>query len=86
LNSLYRISVIIAALLITFRVDAQFNPDTLPTSNLRQKKIKVTGDTLRIDTASIIPNSFSIAYVPSSDYKLDFVKGYLVWKNKPVFN
>lgn len=50
------------------------------TSNLRQKVLKVESDSLKIDTVSIIPNSFSVAYVPSSQYRLDFVKGMLYWK------
>ncbi len=54
------------------------------TSNLRQKNFKVTADSLKIDTVSIIPNTFSITSVPASDYRLDFVKAVLHWIKKPV--
>ncbi len=53
------------------------------TSNLRQKTLKVEADSLKIDTISIVPNTFSVAYISPSDYRLDFVKAMLYWKKKP---
>jgi hypothetical protein len=54
------------------------------TSNLRQRTFKVEADSLKIDTISIVPNTFSVAYVSPSDYRLDFVKAILYWIKKPV--
>ena len=56
----------------------------LPTSNLRQKIFKVEADSLKIDTISIVPNTFFIVDIPQSDYRLDFVKAILYWKKKPA--
>lgn len=53
-------------------------------SNLNQKVFKVDADSIRIDTLSIVPNSFSIAGIPGSDYRLDFAKAILHWKKKPA--
>ena len=64
--------------------NAQFPVANTALSNLRQKTLKVAGDSLKIDTISIVPNSLTIAYVSPSDYKLDFVKAILYWKKKPA--
>ncbi|NOT50649.1 MAG: hypothetical protein HOP10_05175 [Chitinophagaceae bacterium] len=55
-----------------------------PTSNLRTKTLLNNSDSLRIDTISIVPNSFSVKDIPSSDYRLDIVKAILFWINKPT--
>lgn len=55
-----------------------------PTSNLRKKTLLVAGDSLHIDTLSIVPNSFAITNVSSTDYVVDFSKAMLLWKKKPV--
>jgi hypothetical protein len=52
-------------------------------SNLRQKKLPVA-DTIVLDTASLIPKTFSIAGVSDTDYHLDFVKAILYWNKKPL--
>lgn len=52
-------------------------------SNLHVKKISVIADSVVLDTASIIPNSFKIKNVDSSFYRLNFVKAILYWKIKP---
>lgn len=52
-------------------------------SNLRQKTIRISGDSTRIDTISIVPNSFSVAGIAASDYRLDIVKAMLYWNRKP---
>ncbi len=84
MNSLYRISLLITALLITLLLEAQIPTDKSPVPNIRQKTIKISADSIRLDTVSIIPNSFFIAYVPAGDYRLDFVKAVLYWKKKPA--
>ncbi len=52
-------------------------------SNLRVKNISAKADSIVLDTASIIPNTFKITDIDSSDYRLDFVKAILYWKTKP---
>jgi hypothetical protein len=52
-------------------------------SNFHVKKVAVTKDSVVLDTASIVPNTFKIIDVDSSYYKLDFVKAVLYWKTKP---
>ena len=54
-------------------------------SNLRQKIFKVELDSLKIDTISIVPNTFSIEAVSPKDYRLDYVKAMLYWIKKPAF-
>ncbi|MBL7743594.1 MAG: hypothetical protein JNN00_09005 [Chitinophagaceae bacterium] len=62
---------------------AQTPITTNQSSNLRQRTIKADADTLRIDTISIIPNTFRINGVPASDYRLDFINAVLIWNKKP---
>jgi hypothetical protein len=52
-------------------------------SNLRIKKFAVA-DTMRLDTISIVPKTFSITGVPDSDYHLDFINAVLYWNKKPA--
>lgn len=54
-----------------------------PSSNLRQKTFWVNADSLKIDTVSIVPNTFSIKNVSSAAYQIDFVRAVLYWKQKP---
>ncbi len=73
--------------LITFwspRSNAQLPVANTPASNLRQKILKIESDSLKIDTISVVPNTFSIADISPSDYRLDFVKAVLYWKKKPA--
>ncbi len=64
--------------------NAQIPVGNTVTSNLRQKTFIVTADSLVIDTISIVPNSFSIASVPATEYRLDLVKAVLYWKKRPA--
>ncbi len=84
MNSLYRISFLFTALLISILLEAQIPAENSPVSNIRQKTLKINTDSIRLDTVSIIPNSFSIAWVPAGDYRLDFVNAVLYWKKKPA--
>jgi hypothetical protein len=54
-----------------------------PLSNLREKTVTITSDTLRLDSLSIIPNTITIPGIPDSLYTIDFVNGRLIWKQKP---
>ena len=71
-------------ILLSLWSNAQYSNSQTPLSNLRQKNFKVNADSLRIDTIGIVPKSFSIAYVPAADYRLDFVNAMLYWKKKPA--
>jgi hypothetical protein len=53
------------------------------TSNLRQRILVVQGDTLRLDTLSIIPKTLAIEGVDTTDYRLDFVNALLIWNKRP---
>jgi hypothetical protein len=79
LTLLSRILLFLLLLLFALATKAQ-----LPVhSNLHVKKIAITADSIVLDTASIIPNTFKIADVDTSSYRLDFVKAILYWKTRP---
>jgi len=79
LTLLSRILLLFSLLLFALATKAQ-----LPAhSNLHVKRIAVTTDSVVLDTASIIPNTFKIVNVDTSVYRLDFVKAVLFWKTKP---
>lgn len=64
-------------------VNAQQNPPKAPPpSNRVQKFIRTQADTLRLDSLSIIPGTFTIKDVPSSFYTLNAVDAILYWLNK----
>ncbi|HVF80634.1 MAG TPA: hypothetical protein VM884_01800, partial [Flavisolibacter sp.] len=50
------------------------------------KRVAVAGDTILLDTLSIIPKTFSINEADTSAYKLDFVNALLFWKVKPLID
>jgi hypothetical protein len=52
-------------------------------SNLRQKVFFIQADSLRIDTVSIIPNTFAAEGVAADNYRLDFVNAVLYWNKRP---
>ncbi len=54
-----------------------------PSSNLHKKFIPVNKPSFRIDSLSIIPQTFSILGVADSAYILDYVNGTISWKQKP---
>lgn len=53
-------------------------------SNLRHKTFAITADSILLDTTSIIPQTFTIEGIPSSDYRLDFINAVLHWNKKPA--
>ncbi|MGB8192245.1 MAG: hypothetical protein WCF67_10015, partial [Chitinophagaceae bacterium] len=55
-------------------------------TNLRQKWISVKADTVRLDSMSIVPNTFSILQVSAESYELDAINGLLVWKQRPALD
>ncbi len=76
-----RILLLLTLVMLTVAGYAQ-QPVLSPASNLRQKTLPVA-DTLRIDTVSIVPNSFSVDGIPASDYQLDIINALLTWHKKP---
>jgi len=54
-----------------------------PLSNLRQKTISTPGQSIRLDSFSIVPNSVKIKNVEPSDYSIDHPSAMLFWIKKP---
>lgn len=54
--------------------------------NLRSTCLKLSGDTLVIDTLSIVPGSLRVYGVADSDYIVYPLQGYLVWKHWPALD
>ena len=83
MSRLARILCIVCFVLSALRSSAQIPVPGTTTSNLRQQSFKVTGDSIRIDSFSIVPNTLTIANVAATDYRLDFVNAVLYWVKKP---
>ena len=81
MNRSGRILLLIVCVLSALYADSQVN---IPISNLRQKTIILTGDTLALDTLSIIPRTLTIQRVPPSDYRIDFVNSKIYFIQRPV--
>jgi len=87
LSDLRRISLVVLSVLFSLWAGAQV--PVIPStpgfgSNLRQKTFKVTADSLQVDTISIIPGTFVIEGISSTDYSLDFVNAMLRWIKRPA--
>lgn len=54
-----------------------------PESNLRRKKILVHVGFTAIDTASLVPGSFTIPGIPEQWYTVDWLNGAIYWKQAP---
>src|SRR5688500_981077 len=70
LNGLRRISLFLIPLLMTLMGKAQL--PAYSGSNLRHKTFATAADSISLDTTSIIPQTFTVEGIPSSDYRLDF--------------
>jgi len=84
LKQLYKISLAFFLTLTSLWGSAQIPVPDNPASNLRRKIFRVESDSIKIDTISIVPNTFSINNVLAEDYKLDYVNAILYWNKKPV--
>jgi hypothetical protein len=71
-------------LVLTFLAQLLFAQKPLLLSNLRTRLVPVTGAAIKLDSSSIVPNTVSIANVPSSAYIIDEVNATLTWIEKPV--
>lgn len=81
---LSRILLFFSLLLFALATKAQVPAQPSFHSNLHVRAIPVKPDSVQIDTASIIPNTFKILNVDTSFYHLDFVRAILYWKMKPA--
>ena len=54
-----------------------------PSSTFRTKRIAVSTAALVIDSSSILPGSFSIENIATSDYSIDVISASLIWIKKP---
>ncbi|MGZ8559154.1 MAG: hypothetical protein ACXWWC_12505 [Chitinophagaceae bacterium] len=81
LNGLRRILLVLIPLWMTFCGQAQTPGQG--GSNWRQRVFAVATDSIILDTLSIIPQTFIIDSIPSSDYRLDFINAILYWNNRP---
>jgi len=52
-------------------------------SNIRTKLIKITRDTVLIDSVGIVPNSLEISGLSSADFFVDYTTGKLIWMKMP---
>jgi len=84
LNQLCRIFLVITLALTSLWSSAQIPVAGNPVSNLRKKTFRVDADSIKVDTISIVPNTFFISNVVVEDYRIDYVKAILYWKKKPI--
>lgn len=82
MNALRSISLCLFTVLLSLVASAQL-PAPNP-SNLRQKKISLAVDSIRLDTLSIVPKTLVIQGVSPTDYDFDFINANLRWKTKPA--
>lgn len=54
-----------------------------PFSNLRNKIVPTTLDTVRIDLVSLIPQTVKIIGIADSFYTIDYLNALIIWKLKP---
>jgi len=80
------ISLFFPLFLACYAGNAQLPSPATPASNLRTKTIALSADSVLLDTLSIVPQTFSIAHVGDSLYRLDFVRAILYWKQKPALD
>ncbi len=78
---LKRIYLLLLLFLFVQSVTAQRQPGL---SNLRRKAISTSAKITVIDTLSMVPGSFSIANVPSSQYRIDEIAATLTWIIRPA--
>lgn len=62
---------------------AQAPGDVKPFSNLRNKIVSTTKDTVRIDSVSLIPQTVRVIGIADSFYIIDYLNALIIWKQKP---
>ncbi|MES1225225.1 MAG: hypothetical protein ABUT20_57615, partial [Bacteroidota bacterium] len=68
---------------ITFSMRAQTPRTGIPVSNLRKKAISTKTDVVRLDTLSLLPNTFYLPGINKDWYTVDYINATLTWKQKP---
>ncbi|HEX2609263.1 MAG TPA: hypothetical protein VHK91_17900, partial [Flavisolibacter sp.] len=80
---LSRILLLFLLFQVSLASTAQQPAPGLPVSNFRIRKMAVRGDSLLLDSVSIIPRSFSILQVDTGAYQIDYIRAVLKWKVRP---
>ncbi|MEP7278438.1 MAG: hypothetical protein ABI813_07345 [Bacteroidota bacterium] len=62
---------------------AQLPRTGFPVSNLRKKAISTRENTVRLDSLSILPNTFLLPGINKDWYSIDYINAVLSWKQKP---
>ena len=83
MNDVRRIWFLSLFVLLTLCCDSQLPFQSNNRSNFRQKTIAVKGDSLLLDTVSIVPKTLIINGIEEIDYRLDFVNARLFWNKRP---
>ncbi len=83
MSAVWRISLTLSLFVLAFQSYGQAPLPLSPSSNLRQKLVMVSSDSLQLDTLSIIPGTLSIPGISPSSYRLDFVRAMLYWQPRP---
>jgi len=78
LSVLRGILVFLASCLLAGQAQAQIG------SNFRSRQFAIQGDTLVLDSSSVIPKSLLVQGVSATDYRLDPVNAWLIWLKKPA--
>jgi hypothetical protein len=80
------IGLIFCGLLNKLSAQAPVPKPTAPgkiSSNLRRVYIPVSNGTLKLDSLSLVPHSFSVSGFPDSAYHIDYVHSTITWVRKP---
>ena len=78
-----RISFVLATILLCLFCVSGVNGQG---SNLRSKTILLHSDTLVLDSVSIIPRTLTIARIPPSDYRINFITSTIYFTKRPDFD
>ncbi len=76
--------ILLVLLILWFALPGKAQSPVQTGSNLRHRVFAVSGDSILLDTLSIIPQTFVIEGISPGDYNLDFINSVLSWINKPL--
>lgn len=83
---MWRLALLYTCLCVTFSSWAQMPAKNKNASNLRKKMIPTKKEFIKLDTLSIIPNTFFVTGISDTAYSIDYVNARLSWKNKLPFD
>ena len=84
MSLLYRKILLFSAVLLSLQSGAQLIGNAPNGSSLRVKMLRSDTSIVRIDTLSIVPNTFHVRNISRSDYRIDEAKATLYWLKKPL--